>query len=192
MPGMLRHADPSRDAQACAAIYAPFVRDTAVSLEEEPPDAAQMATRIAETEAMYPWLVLEQDGVVAGFAYASQHRARASYRWTADVTVYIDPNRRRRGLGRRLYGGLLPLLRAQRLRTACAGITLPNDASVGLHAAMGFTPIGVYRNIGWKRGAWRDVGWWQLDLGHAGDGAPDEPRGPQRLDAIGSGRGLCR
>jgi L-amino acid N-acyltransferase YncA len=185
MPGMLRHADPSRDARACAAIYAPFVRDTAVSLEEEPPNAAQMASRIAETEATYPWLVLEHDGVVAGFAYASQHRARASYRWTADVTVYIDPNRHRRGLGRRLYGALLPLLRAQGLRTACAGITLPNDASVGLHAAMGFTPIGVYRHIGWKQGAWRDVGWWQLDLGHPGDSAPYEPSGPQRLDAIG-------
>ena len=182
MPGVLRHVDPSRDAQACAAIYAPFVRDTAISLEEQPPDAAEMAARISYTEALYPWLVLEQDGVVGGFAYASQHRDRIAYRWSADVTVYVDPTRHRRGLGRRLYGALLSLLRAQGLRTACAGITLPNDASVGLHEAMGFTSIGVYRHIGFKHGAWRDVGWWQLDLGQPGDGAPDEPKGPQRLD----------
>jgi L-amino acid N-acyltransferase YncA len=182
MPGVLRHVDPGRDAQACAAIYAPFVRDTAISLEEEPPDAAEMAARISHTEALYPWLVLERDGVVAGFAYASQHRARIAYRWSTDVTVYVDPTRHRRGLGRRLYDALLPLLRAQGLRTACAGITLPNDASVGLHEAMGFTSIGVYRHIGFKHGAWRDVGWWQLDLGQPGDGAPDEPKGPQRLD----------
>ncbi len=187
MPGVLRHADPRRDAHACAAIYAPFVRDTVVSLEEEPPDEAEMAARITRTEAMYPWLVLEQDGIVAGFAYASQHRARASYRWSADVTVYIDPTRHRRGLGRRLYGALLPLLQAQGLSTACAGITLPNDASVGLHEAMGFTPVGVYRRIGFKHGAWRDVGWWQLDLGPPMDGDPNEPTGPRRLEATPPG-----
>jgi L-amino acid N-acyltransferase YncA len=183
MRAMLRHADASRDAAACAAIYAPFVRDTAVSLEEVPPDAAEMAARIAQIEAAHPWLVLEDEGQVVGFAYASQHRVRAAYRWAADVTVYIEPSRHRRGAGRRLYGALMDALRAQGLRMACAGITLPNGASVGLHESMGFVPVGVYRHIGWKLGEWRDVGWWQLDLGHPGDVAPDPPRAPQRLDS---------
>lgn len=181
---MVRHADPARDAAACAAIYAPFVRDTAVSFEEEPPQAADMAERIARTLPTHPWLVAEGAGAVAGFAYASPHRARAGYRWAADVAVYVDPKAHRSGVGRELYTALLGLLRRQGLHTACAGITLPNAASVGLHEALGFRPVGIYRGIGWKAGAWRDVGWWQLAL-TSGDGPPAEPLGPQCLEPAG-------
>jgi len=161
---VIRPADPARDAAACAAIYAPFVLGSAVSFEEVPPSADDFAAKIAQLSATHPYLVCERDGAVAGFAYGAPHRERAAYRWACDVSVYVDPAWHRRGIGRALYEALLARLRAQRFHVACAGITLPNDASVGLHEALGFEPVGVYRGIGWKAGAWRDVGWWQLRL----------------------------
>ena len=183
MDPTLRHADPARDAAACAAIYAPFVTAAPVSFEEVAPTAEQFAERIERTSRTHPWLVLEDGGRVVGYAYACEHRARAGYRWAADVAVYVDPAHHGRGAGRRLYGALLELLRRQGLRIACAGIALPNDASVGLHRAVGFELVGIYRAIGWKAGAWRDVSWWQLLLVADDDaGAPPaEPGPPARL-----------
>lgn len=184
MGGMLvRHAEPERDGAACAAIYAPYVVGSGVSFEEIAPTAQQFAARIDETSRRYPWLVLEDDRRVAGYAYASQHHPRSGYRWAADVAVYVDPAWQGRGAGRRLYETLLGLLRRQGLRSACAGITLPNDASIGLHRALGFAHVGTYRDIGWKAGAWRDVSWWQLQLAPSAsdDDRPLEPLGPQRL-----------
>jgi L-amino acid N-acyltransferase YncA len=180
---VVRHADPERDAAACAAIYAPYVAATGISFEEVPPTAAQFGALIAETSARHPWLVLEDGaGAVVGYAYASQHRARAAYRWAADVAIYVDRARHRSGAGRTLYAALLELLRRQGLHSACAGVTLPNDASVGLHRALGFEHVGTYRAIGWKAGGWHDVAWWQLHLQPDGDGGPPaEPLGPQRL-----------
>ena len=181
---LIRHAQPASDAAACAAIYAPFVADSAVSFEEEPPDADEMRRRIERISAAYPWLVAESDGEVAGFAYGCPHRDRAAYRWAADVTVYVDEPYRRRGVGKALYGALLPLLHRQGLRIACAGITLPNDASVALHESCGFRPVGVYRRIGFKLGRWHDVGWWQLELDPAGDDPPGEPGPPLKLEPL--------
>jgi phosphinothricin acetyltransferase len=181
---LLRHVDPARDAAACAAIYAPFVTDGAASFEEIAPTPAQFAARIARMTRTHPWLVLEDAGRVVGYAYASEHHARAAYRWAADVAVYVDPGHHGRGAGRRLYAALLELLRRQGLRIACAGIALPNDASVALHRAVGFEPVGTYPAIGWKAGAWRDVAWWQLQLapGERDDaGPPAEPGPPARL-----------
>jgi phosphinothricin acetyltransferase len=178
----VRHAEATRDAAACAAIYAPFVSGSAVSFELDPPDAAEFARRITETSRAYPYLVAEDDGATIGFAYAGPHRARAAYRWAAEVSVYIDPAYRRRGVGRALYGALLTLLRRQGLHVALAGITLPNPASVALHEAMGFEPIGTYRGVGWKAGEWRDVGWWQLILPGADHASPSEPGPPPRLE----------
>lgn len=180
---LVRHADPERDAAACAAIYAPYVDASGVSFEDVAPNAEQFAARMAETARRYPWLVLEHDGRVAGYAYASRHHPRAAYRWAADVAVYVEPASQGRGVGRRLYEALLELLRRQRLRSACAAIAMPNEASVGLHRALGFEHAGTYRDIGWKAGAWRDVSWWQLQLAPAGrDGRPPpEPLEPQRL-----------
>jgi phosphinothricin acetyltransferase len=180
----VRHVDPMCDAAACGAIYALYVAATAVSFEETPPTAEQFAAHIAATSERYPWLVLEDGGAVVGYAYATQHRVRAAYRWAVDVGIYVDPAHHRGGAGRMLYQALFELLRRQRLRSAVAGITLPNDASMGLHRALGFEHIGTYRSIGWKAGAWRDVAWWQLALtGGDGDsdGPPPEPLGPQRL-----------
>jgi L-amino acid N-acyltransferase YncA len=182
-PVLIRHADPGRDAQACAVIYAPFVTDTAVTFEDTPPDAEELSRRIEAVSVTHPWLVAEQRQVVVGYAYASPHRARAAYRWAAEVAVYVGEDHRRRGVGGRLYGALLPLLRRQGIHSACAGITLPNPASVALHERFGFRRVGVYRQIGWKAGAWRDVGWWQAELGPAGEGPPGEPGPPPRLEA---------
>ncbi len=177
---MIRHADPAADAAACVAIYGFYVAETVASFEEEPPGAEAMRERIERTSATHPWLVAEgPQGRVVGYAYGSQHRERASYRWACDVAVYVEGEQRGRGVGRALYAALLPLLREQRFHVACAGITLPNDASVQLHESFGFTPVGVYREIGWKAGAWRDVGWWQLRLGDGANGAaPSEPLAP--------------
>jgi phosphinothricin acetyltransferase len=178
---VIRDADPERDAAACAAIYAPYVSDGVASFETAPPDAAEMEQRIARNWATHPWLVAERDGRVAGFAYGCPHRTRAAYRWAADVSVYVGADHQRSGVGRALYEALLPLLRAQGICTVCAGVTLPNPASVALHEAMGFQPVGVYRSIGWKFGAWHDVGWWQLELERPSGGAPAEPGPPRRL-----------
>ncbi|HEY6780488.1 MAG TPA: arsinothricin resistance N-acetyltransferase ArsN1 family B [Thermoleophilaceae bacterium] len=174
---VIRNVEPGRDAAVCAAIYAPFVLSGPTSFEEVAPDEREMADRIARLTATHPWLVAERDGALVGYAYACGHRARPAYRWSTDVSVYVDEQSRRLGIGRRLYGELLDRLRSQGFRIACAGITLPNEASVVLHERLGFAAVGVYRKIGWKAGAWRDVGWWQLDLSPEMD-EPTEPSPP--------------
>jgi len=178
---LIRHADAKRDAAGCAAVYEPFVAHTAVSFEETVPDAAEFAQRIAQLSERYPFLVAAEAGSVIGYAHAAQHRDRASYRWAADVTVYIGERAHGQGVGRALYGALLPLLAQQGFQIACAGITLPNAASVALHESCGFELVGVYRRIGWKLGAWRDVGWWQLELVPASEDPPREVGPPARL-----------
>jgi L-amino acid N-acyltransferase YncA len=173
LAGMLvRDADPHSDAAACAAIYAPYVAGSPVTFEEAPPDARELSARIA---AAYAWLVAESDGAIAGYAYGSQHRERAAYRWAADVAVYIAAEHHRSGIGRTLYTHLFERLAGLGLWTLCAGVTQPNEASDGLHRAMGFTHVGTFRRIGWKGGAWHDVRWWQLDLRPHEPGPPREP-----------------
>lgn len=153
------------DATAIAAIYAEYVRDTVITFEIEPaPDAAEFGRRLAAVGQRWPWLVAEDAGRVLGYAYAGEHRSRAAYRWDVDAGIYLAPAAHRRGLGRRLYGALFALLRLQGYYNAYAGITLPNAASVGLHEAVGFVPVGIYREVGYKHGAWHDVGWWGLRL----------------------------
>lgn len=177
----IRDADPGRDAAGCAAIYAPFVSESAVSFEERIPTAADFAARINRIEQTHPWLVAEHDGRVAGFAYGCPHRERAAYRFAAEVSAYVDPAFHRRGIGRSLYTALLGLLREQGLWTVCAGIGLPNDASVAFHESLGFVAVGVYERIGYKLGRWWDVGWWQLFLREPADGRPAEPGPPVRV-----------
>jgi phosphinothricin acetyltransferase len=178
-PVKIRTADPDRDAAACVAIYAPYVEAGATSFEEDPPGPAEFSERIAATLETYPWLVAERDGEVAGYAYACPHRSRPAYRWAVEVSVYVAERQRRSGCGRALYLELAGRLRRQGFHVACAGITLPNEASVALHEGLGFVPVGVYRRIGWKDGAWRDVGWWQLELQPPADRPPPEPQPPE-------------
>lgn len=159
----VRLARPS-DAAAIAAIYRPYVTDAATSFELDPPDAGEMARRMAALAGFAPWLVCVDAQEVVGYACAGPHRDRPAYRWSVDVTVYIRSDRHRRGIGRALYRTLLPLLALQGFRVAHAGITLPNAGSVGLHESLGFTAVGVYPAVGWKQGAWHDVGWWRRPL----------------------------
>jgi L-amino acid N-acyltransferase YncA len=163
------------DAEQILEIYAPFCRDTPVSFETQPPTVADMRQRIAKTLKSHPWLVCEGSGLILGYAYASPHRERAAYVWSVDVSVYVREGRRRGGLGRALYTSLFGLLKLQGYYNALAGTTVPNPGSIGLHQAMGFEPIGIYRNIGFKCGAWHDVAWWQLVLREA-DSEPKPPR----------------
>jgi L-amino acid N-acyltransferase YncA len=169
----VRVATPS-DAEAVAAIYAPIVSETVTSFEAEPPTTREMAKRIAETLRTHPWLVVERGAKIIGYAYASKHRDRSAYRWSVDVAVYVSEEARRSGLGRALYEALIAILQEQGFRSAFAGIALPNAASVGLHEAVGFKPLGIYKDAGFKLGQWHDVGWWRLGLSE-GPGVPEEP-----------------
>jgi len=172
----IRDADPARDAAACAAIYAPHVEGSAVSFEEQAPGAAELAARIERYGQSHAWLVAEHEGQIVGYAYSTAFNERPAYRWSASVSVYVAEGARGAGVGRALYEALFARLRERGIRMACAGITLPNEASVGLHESLGFEQSGLNREIGWKHGAWRDVGWYQLELAPAGEGPPPEPR----------------
>jgi phosphinothricin acetyltransferase len=152
------------DAEAIQRIYEPFVLDTAISFEDLPPSVDEIAGRIASTLKTHPWLVAVVGGKVCGYVYASAHRERAAYRYSADTTVYIAPEAQRRGVGQALYAELLPQLKQRNIHMAFAGIALPNLGSVALHESMGFVPVGVYREVGFKFGRWHDVGWWQRIL----------------------------
>src|SRR5688572_30833437 len=187
------------DAAAISAIYGPYCESTVISFEEMAPSAEEMARRIAAIGATRPWIVLESacgpsearsgrasasgggapralknDGQIIGYAYASAHHERAAYRWSVSTAIYISRHHHRRGAGRALYTTLFALLRVLGYRQATAGITLPNAASVGLHAAFGFAPVGVYRGIGYKMGGWHDVGWYQAEIQPV-SAQPEEP-----------------
>ena len=167
----------AEDAESIRAIYAPVVAGTAISFEVEPPNAPEMRRRLVETLARTPWLVCAAAGVGVAQEFAGPHRARPAYQWSVDVSVYVDARARRAGVACALYTSLFPLLALQGFCAAYAGITLPNPASVGLHESLGFRPVGVYRAVGYKLGAWHDVGWWELALRPR----PAEPRAPVDL-----------
>jgi phosphinothricin acetyltransferase len=160
----IRLADPARDAEAVAAVYRPYVEDTAISFELEPPTAREMQSRMENTVTALPWLVAEQSGEVVGYAYASRHSERAAYDWSANISVYVRIDRHRQGVGAALYAALLDHLRQMGYVNVYAGITLPNPASVGLHESIGMTHLGTYHRVGWKMGAWWDVAWYELQL----------------------------
>ena len=172
---MIRMAIPA-DGERLAAIYAPAVTDRTTSFELTAPDASEMARRVSTLTARTPWLVLEENGRVLGYAYASPHRDRPAYQWSVEVSAYVDATAHRAGYGRALYSALFDLLTAQGFVNAYAGITLPNPASVGFHKAMGFEEIGVYRGIGYKFGRWHDVTWLHRPLAPRLD--PVEPPRP--------------
>jgi phosphinothricin acetyltransferase len=172
MTNTIRFAEP-RDAAAIQTIYAPYCDASGISFETAAPSVEEIAVRIERLSARYPWLVAEIDGFVAGYVYACPHRERAAYRWSVDAAIYVDAIHQRRGVGRALYTSLLAMLREQGYFKAFAGIALPNPASVGVHEAVGFTPLVVFRGVGFKLGQWRDVGWWQLEL------QPEKPDPPE-------------
>jgi phosphinothricin acetyltransferase len=162
MPPTVRLATPD-DAEQVQAIYAPYCH-TPISFEVQPPTVDEMRARLLKVLGHYPWLLCEDGGAVVGYVYATQHRERAAYQWSVDTTVYVRQGRQRRGVGRALYTSLLAVLPLQGFVNAYAGVTLPNPASVGLHQAIGFRPVGVYERVGFKCGAWHDVAWFQRPL----------------------------
>jgi L-amino acid N-acyltransferase YncA len=195
MTAIIRFAD-LQDSAAIQAIYAPYCQSTVISFEAAAPTVEEMAQRIAKISDQYPWLVCDVDGELAGYVYASQHRERAAYRWCVDATIYMAERFHRRGIGRALYTSLFAILREQGFFRAYAGVTLPNQGSVGVHEAVGFTPLAVYPAVGYKFGKWHDVGWWQLELRPPTYGPP-EPRpiaavrdSPEISEALASGRPL--
>lgn len=148
------------DAQELLRIYAPYTQGTA-SFEDGPPSLEEFAARVREISSVYPYIVCEEDGQIAGYAYAHLYKERAAYRWNVETTVYVRQGMHRRGVGRALMTRLLALLARQGVRMAYSCITLPNPGSVGLHASLGFSEAGVLTDAGWKNGAWRDVVWMQ-------------------------------
>ncbi|MGI8578675.1 MAG: arsinothricin resistance N-acetyltransferase ArsN1 family B [Nocardioidaceae bacterium] len=171
--GRIRAATPT-DAEAIRALYAPIVAETVASFEVSPPDADEIGRRISARPRL-PWLVAEVAGAVVGFSYCSPHRQRHAYRWSADCSAYVGSGHQRQGLGRLLYQRLFSEMRGLGYVSVFAGIALPNAPSVALHEAVGFEPVGVFRNVGYKHGSWHDVGWWQRSLVDPPN-APAEPR----------------
>ena len=161
----IRPATPADAARICA-IYNHYVTTTTVSFEEQAVTEPEMAQRIADVDtAGLPWLVLEIDGALAGYAYATKWRVRPAYRHSVESSVYLDHAYAGRGLGRTLYGALLDRLRERGLHVVIGGIALPNDASAGLHEALGFRKVAHFSEVGRKFGRWLDVGYWELKLG---------------------------
>lgn len=186
----LRLATP-QDAAEIAAIYAPFVTRTHVSFEERPPSAGEIRAMLAAAEGVWPWIVCERAGDVAGFVYASAHRSRAAYRYSVDTSAYVHAAHRRTGVGGLAYGALFRILAMQNYYNAYAGIALPNDASMALHKSLGFREIGRYPNVGFKAGAWRDTAWLHRELRPL-DSPPREPRALALLNASELASALAR
>jgi L-amino acid N-acyltransferase YncA len=152
------------DAAAIAEIYNYYVRETVITFEETPVSADEMARRIADIGARYPWLVAERDGAVVGWAYAAEWKTRSAYRFSVETAVYIAPTHRGRAIGTALYVPLIAELEARELHSVVGGIALPNPASVALHEKLGFTKIAHFGEVGRKFDRWVDVGYWQLIL----------------------------
>ncbi|ALR12297.1 GCN5 family acetyltransferase [Mycobacteroides saopaulense] len=166
------------DAAACAAIYAPYVTDTAISFEEVPPSDVVLAERIQTAAHRHAWLVAEDGAEILGYAYAVPWKSRIAYQWACEVSVYVDGARRQRGAGRQLYAALLDRLRDLGYRTVLAVVVVPNAASEKLHRSMGFEQVALYRRIGYKLGSWHDVAHLQLFLTSSDDDSvPGRPPG---------------
>src|SRR5437764_7607669 len=168
------------DAAAMLAIYAPYVRDTAISFETEPPSEEEFRQRVRATLEVGLWLLCEAGGSMLGYAYGGRFHPRRAYQWTVEVTAYVHADHHPKPVGLGLYTSLLGCLALQGFRSAVGIIALPNPASVGLHERMGFAPAGVLRAVGSQHGRWPDVDWWQRALGEH-DRSPAPPRAPAAL-----------
>jgi L-amino acid N-acyltransferase YncA len=152
------------DAAAITEIYNRYVRETVVTFEETPVAVEEMARRIADVGACFPWLAWDDGGTVVGWAYATAWKARSAYRFSVETTVYVAGSHHGRGIGAALYDALIAELRARKFHSAVGGIALPNPASIALHEKLGFRKIAHFTEVGRKFGRWVDVGYWQLLL----------------------------
>jgi L-amino acid N-acyltransferase YncA len=161
---VIRNAVPG-DAEAIATIYNHYITATHITFETEPVAAGIIASRIGETlDAGLPWLVADEGGQPAGYAYASKWKGRCAYRYSVESTIYLEPAATGRGVGRQLYQALIDAVRRCNMHVVIGGISLPNTASIGLHEALGFEAVGAFREVGYKFDRWIDVGYWQLTL----------------------------
>ena len=174
MQGLTIRDATKDDAAACAAIYGHFVRSTPATFELDPPTVEETGRRIASCQATHAWLVAENGDGVVGFAYGTRFAERPAYRWSCEVSVYLDPERLRAGTGTALYGVLLTRMLDRGFQVAYAKITQPNEASNALHAKLGFERVGLLRRVGFKLGGWHDVAIVQRDLAPPAP-APVEP-----------------
>ena len=168
------------DSESILKIYAPYIENTSYTFETEVPTVDSFRERISSYLQNWPWLVCEIDGVVAGYAYGARHRERVAYQWSIETSVYIHDDYQRRGVARALYTALISILRLQGFRNLYAVINLPNDKSVSFHENLGFEYFATYKNVGYKLGKWKNVGWWQLQLNEYSM----EPKPPVRFSEI--------
>jgi phosphinothricin acetyltransferase len=152
------------DAEPILKIYAPYIENTSYTFEMEVPTTDSFKERISSYLQTWPWLVCEINGVVAGYAYGSRHRERVAYQWSVESSVYVHDDYQRMGVAQALYTALIRILKLQGFRNLYAVINLPNDKSVSFHEKSGFEYFATYKNVGYKLGKWKNVGWWQLQL----------------------------
>ena len=176
---LIRLATPE-DAAGILAIYARYIETTSFTFETETPSVEEFAERIKTYLLIWPWLVCEVDGVIAGYAYATRHRERTAYQWCTESSVYIHDDHQRAGIARALYTALFEILKKQGFRNVYAVINLPNDKSVTFHESCGFTHFATYEKVGYKLGKWKNVGWWRLSINEYGD----EPTAPIKFSEL--------
>ncbi|MBI9064713.1 MAG: N-acetyltransferase [Marinilabiliaceae bacterium] len=161
MSQMIRNAKPE-DARAICAIYNHHVLHTIVTFEEAAVSIAEMQERIQSTTIKWPWIVYEEEGRVSGYAYASEWKSRCAYKHSLESTIYLAPEATGKGIGTGLYKDLLDRLDQLEIHAVIGGISLPNEASIGLHEKLGFEKIGQFKEVGNKFNQWIDVGYWEL------------------------------
>lgn len=159
----IRMAEPD-DAFTLLGIYEPYVENTCITFEYQVPSLEEFTERIRETLKKYPYLAAEQNGEIAGYAYASPFKGRPAYDWAVETTVYLKENAKGKGIGRQLYTALEDILRKQNITNANACITYPNPESMGFHKKMGYRIVGHFSKCGYKDGQWRDVVWMEKFL----------------------------
>lgn len=159
------------DMAAVCDIVNHYIAGTTYNFRTSPQTPEDWIADWTRCHKRYPWLVATIDGRVVGVAYAGPWKPRAAYDWCAEVTVYVAHDCTRRGIGRRLYERLFALIDQQGFHSQVALIALPNPASVAVHEAFGFRHVGTLREVGYKHGGWRDVGFWQRCPGGSGEPA---------------------
>jgi len=161
---MIRDANQG-DSDAIADIYNYYIENTSITFEETPVLGSQMQQRIDDVQGSnLPWLVVLDNEIIVGYAYATKWKDRSAYRFSVEITVYLAHQMRGRGLGKKLYEALFFRLREHVIHTVIGGITLPNPSSVSLHEKVGMKKVAHFEKVGFKFNEWRDVGYWQLIL----------------------------
>jgi L-amino acid N-acyltransferase YncA len=153
-------------------IYAPYVRDTAITFEYEVPSLEEFTERIRHPLDRYPYIVAEQDGKILGYAYVGPFHERAAYDWAVETSIYVDRNVRHSGVGRGLYDVLEKVLRAMHILNLNACIAYPREAddhltknSAEFHAHLGYRLVGEFHDCGYKFGRWYDMIWMEKLIG---------------------------